>query len=1064
MPQVKYENSGQFVNDKIDYPFNIVDKDGKLVTDFWNVITNITDELKEDHEQPIRYLWIDAGNYCQTEIFLKKIVDSKNKEFPTLYLHWIDFVGKTRSVYQQLCNEKIKNTYFVNIKLLKVCIIDHAECIGQKEQFLDLCKRFSVSKNKFLFIFVAKKDTPSMSYWHEILKSAASESSDHCLGITRSESNYYVVRPYTKAQCKKILSNAIKNDDIKRHTISLLDTLGDELRRPYYFDFLITELNKYHDISEMPTQLNDSNLIFKIFENSLDGVIRHFYKSESLNDYLNNYYVSHFVDTYNYGSQSRIPFDNYACAYGIICCSCKGENHYGEVLNTQFTYINKKSPNFYNQIEEINRRVIVLQISEKKKEINDKFVLKDYLVSMINYSINGALICASLLNSCYSHIDVESRKDIYKSLVERYKKPVESNLDIRMHYLLGIEIGKLLPKFDNNSIANIFGYLFERVCDDYIEPKCNSSGISVIPVTNYEFMKFVADNGYKKHYRLSTTKSLNEIAASYYEEIFDFIIDSLSDSSKKDSKHLARLLKGYDWNQYKQIAYLFSRKQCIDNNEIYKAISINYPEQIQYPAKWADVSNGDITRPFCNPLQPVVCVNLFEARAYAQWLESKINKTVRVLTYNPDYLSIIGRVNSKGEENSRQDFISHIKKQRNYINSIENSNLFYGKDDIAVKEPSPVAMPNLFISGLYDVVGNVFETQDTPFTYQYRKNWRLTASGMVSDELVEYNCAGGGLQRTEANWPPEYMGQVPAFLRNQDIGFRIVVSDTKSTEEQTDISNDTLENIHYSESKLELYTTKKSNNSAELLSKMSIRYADKKGIFANNFTRSSTYFHQEKSAIVFTPNKRVNDNCYKEAILLIYKNKEFYAYHLIGLSHIKNNNVNTNNESLVIAREPLIPKSLALKKRSQSKANADWLDVVKISGKKYIETYTAYPINISNGYFKIANRSVRNHIVDGIEKKRASALIGLYQIYFKPRYNDYKKDFYDSFKDKLGTEFFLPDWIDIVDFIHHIASSLSDTTSLDVDTVMAAITTIDTVDLHEQINTKILNRKKKGID
>ena len=188
--------------------------------------------------------------------------------------------------------------------------------------------------------------------------------------------------------------------------------------------------------------------------------------------------------------------------------------------------------------------------------------------------------------------------------------------------------------------------------------------------------------------------SLNRIATEYYKEIFDFVIGALQDRKSKDCNCLARLLKGYDWEHYKQIAYLLSRKDDINSEAIYGAIDTNYPNKVSYPAKWSDCQNADMSRPFCNPLQPVVCINIFEARAYAKWLSAKINKKVRILNYDPDYLSVIGKDEDTSAESLRQLFILHIENHRDFINTAENNDLFYNKNDIKIKEPSPVGMPN----------------------------------------------------------------------------------------------------------------------------------------------------------------------------------------------------------------------------------------------------------------------------------------------------------------------------------------------------------------------------------
>ena len=1050
----KYENTGKFVIESVDYPFNIVDKNNIFIMDFWIEINKLIHQINNENLSKIRFIWIDAGCYCQTEIFLRKILSKNKNRYPVLYLHWLDFANSNRSVYHQLSQEQIDNEYFINDSdKLKICVIDHAETIDQMDEYLELCRK--LYDNKCIFIFVFKTDTPALSYWESIVK-AASASDDACyLGILRSEENYFMVKPYSDSQCKDIISRVIAKEDIKCKAISMIDTIGDELRRPYYFDFLINELNNYEDISQMPEKLDDTDLIFKIFNNSLEGIIAHLKGYMTLKEYLDGYYDSFFVKNFTYGEHSRIPFDNYVWAYGIM--HCIGKDRYEDVISTQFSYTNTVGNiDFKTQLEEINARIVSLFYSEKKWTINNNFLLKEYFMQMIMHSLDGSRITAFVINKFFDKIDLEICISVFKALGERYNKTLKSKEDIHVHYMLGMEIGMLLPKLDNDSISEGLEYLFECVNDDYVEPKCNDNGISVIPVTNFEFEKFVSNKGYD-FYSLDSDKALYEIATEYYKEIFDFIIGALSGSKRKDSNCLARLLRGYGWEHYKQIAYLLSRKEDINNAAIYKAIGINYPEKLSYPAKWVDSINSDVSRPFCNPLQPVVCINLFEARAYAKWLSSKICKPVRILNYDPDYLSVIGNDEEDVTETLRHSFLSHIENKRDFINSAENNTLFYCKNDIKVKEPSPVAMPNSKFLELYDFIGNIFEMQDTPFIYNYAKNSEEIRKELkkIKEAFIDYNCPGGGLQRTAANWPPEYMGQVPAFLRNQDLGFRIVIGghNVGSREHKSK----KLEYTNYSESIVETYNCIDEDN-LSILSHIHLDYTELNNEFERNFLRSPIFCNSQKSAMVYTQ-KNIDEDVCKESILLVQEEDSIFAYHLISIASIFDNKKRNKSDLEMIVRKSIVPKDLVARKKLQNRSYSEWINMVEIINDGIVDIYIAYPINILNGYFKISNRKVRYTIRDGQEYKKHSVLSGSYLICFNSESQKYKREYYDSFKEKLGVDFFLPDWIDIVDFINNICINMSITNTLDIETVMAAITTIDTADLHEQINKKILNKK-----
>lgn len=1052
----KYENSGIFVNKFVDYPFNITNVNGIIINNFWNEINKNIMQINDENMSKIRYIWIDAGNYCQTEIFLKELLLPNKDKYPILYLHWIDFINKDKSIYHQLSQEQIDGQYFINnADLTKICVIDHAEIINQIDQYFELCRK--LHDNKCIFIFVCKKDIPEPSFWKEIVKKASRESNDdnNCyLGILRSEDNYFVVRPYTTLQCENIFRSAILKSDIKEKAILIANTLEEELRRPYYFDFLISELNSYKSPLQMPDKLDDSELILKIFDKALDGIVAHLRGHTTLQDFLDGYYNSSFVKTYDYGEHSRVPFDNYAWAYGIIYCSLNDK--YGDVISTQFNYSNtENNMDFKRQLQEINERVVQIFYSEKKNKINKSFSLKDYFIKLTEFNLDASRICAFLLNKCFDKIDTETCQIVFKFLGKRYKKTLDSKKDICAFFSLGMEIGMLLPKMSDDCIGEALDYLFCSVNKEYVEPRCNNGGISVIPVTNFEFRKFVENEGYSSFYLLSSDEPLNNIATDYYKEIFDFIINALSGKNRMDSNCLARLLKGYGWDHYKQVAYLFSKKEDIDSTAIYQAIGVNYPYEISHPAKWSDVSNSNVSRPFCNPLQPVVCVNLLEARAYSNWLSSKIHKPVRILNYDPDYLSIIGDCD---DDVQRKSFISHIEKQHDFINSIENESLFYGMNDIKVKEPFPVAMPNSRFLELYDFVGNVFETQDTPFTYNYAKNNEIVKKNLrkIKDVFVDYNCPGGGLQRTEANWPPEYMGQVPAFLRNQDIGFRIVIGAQNVGSRQHKIRR--LGHICYLKSTVETFSnTNADNDNSSLFEHIHIDYIDDKD-FEENFIRSKIFFNNEKS-VVFYSLKNADDRAYAESILFIQNKHSIFAYHLINISSICDTEICHETSLKIFSRKPIISNDLSIRKKMQNYMFSDWIDMIELSEDGYVYNYIAFPINIVNGFFQITNRRIRYDIRDGQEIRRSSALDNSYMICFNINSDsqNYKKSYFESFKDKLGANSFLPDWINIVDFIKSINIPISN--ELDIETVMAAISTIDTADLHEQINMKRLKKR-----
>jgi formylglycine-generating enzyme required for sulfatase activity len=1048
---IKYEISDKFENADITYPFNIIDKDDQFINDFWNEIEKVKNQIANEKNNKVRFIWIAAEGYCQTEVFLKKILQEK-ADFPVLYLHWLDYISSGDTVFSKLQQEEMgEGEFFIDKPIIKICVIDHAEAIGQKEQYFTLCRKFN--NNPCIFIFLYKKAGNGIQYWRNLLAEAKSESDENLAGIIRSEKIFFKVVPYSNKIIQEIISNTINCEEVKNASLAIINTLNIELHKPYYFDLLIKKLRQYNNATEMPESFNDMPLLDGLYRDAIDGIIKHLTGSNTLSAYIESYYESGFVKDYPLDDQKRVPRDCYALAYGIIIYATGDHAYYKEAIDIQFSNYDNNIGAFELTVD-INCNIV--RIIKNSSMLNNKFILKDYFLQLASGDLHGTHICATVFNKCFEEIEESIRNDIFISISEQYGKAFSDKNEIRMRFLLGMEIGKLLPKMNSGSIGHGLKFLFSDVKNDYVLPKCNDNGIAIIPVTNFEYIKFVSDNGYKNYYRWPSRKRLDEIAVKYYKEIFEFIISTISENNRKNSSYLAMLLKGYDWLHYKQIAYLFSKKDYVTNEKIYDEIKIYYPESLSFPAKW-DNSQLDDSQPFCNALQPVVCVNLLEARAYVKWLSEKINKSVRILAYDPDYLSVIGLLNGNSCDELRANFLLYIKTQHEFFNSVENSVYFYGSDDIEIKEPAPVAVANSKFCGLYDFIGNVFETQDTQFTYFYEKiaEERIQQLKAKDSVLTDYNCAGGGLQRTAANWPPEYMGQVPAFLRNQDIGFRIVVgSESVSQKKRQSLEPSPIE---YSESKIYEFDII-SNSNRELLDRIVIEYVNSNRKFDDDFFRSSMYIYNEKRAIFFSQ-KNEEDSFYKESIMLVSDEHNIFAYHLTGVSSAKSQSA-INEKIRICFRKPKHSEDIVMRKKHKNQHYADWIDIIEIISNDTVDSYLAYPVNISNGFFKIAPRKVRRIVIDGIERKRLSTLINSYKIKFCEDTSDFKNAYFDKLKTKISVNFFLPDWIDIVDYIKHIADSMCESSEFDIKTIMAVISTIDTADLHECINKELLKKEE----
>lgn len=1056
---ILYNISDKFCNDDIvNYPFNIMNKHGEPIRDFWKVINTVVNHIVDDDTSKVRFIWIEAESYCQTEVFLKRILELHHEDYPTLYLHWIDFANQGISISTKVNQVMIDHVYFSNIPTLKICVIDHAETIGQISQFTELCDRFS--NNPCIFIFLSKKGSDAdANYWSDLVRNSQNVTTQN-LGIIRSESNYFVVKPYSIEICKELLNKAIRNDEIKRRILEIAErTLNYEMCRPYYFDLLISVLRQCITKEDVPTAFNDTLLLENIYSTAISGIIGHLKGESTLEAYIIGYYNSDFVKKSGLDEQKRLPIDNYAWAYGIISHTpnIAKREYYKDSINLIFE---KRGNNFeqssFDQLKDINAHLVKLSF-DGSNTVNPSFNLKEYFIELVQNSLYGALICSAVMNDCFYQIEESARQRLFIVLAQNYLKKLGDKDKIRIHVLLGQELGKLLPKLPNQTIVDGMGYFFCQVTNDYIMPVCNQNGISVIPVTNFEFEKFVKDGGYYNYYKKEFSGPLNKIAVAYYKEIFDFIVLALSGQDGEDCSCLATLLKGYDWLQYKQIAYLFTHGSDTAFNTIYESIQSNlYPTLLEYPAKWTDKKNSHPARPFCNPLQPVTCINLFEARAYVKWLSKKIGQPVRILKFDPDYLSIVGSTESPESRKHREKFLTYIQEASFFINSAEHSKYFYGRDDIEVKEISPVAIPDTKFDGLYDFVGNVFEMQDSRYNYCYAEE-DISSQSIGEFEkrdtaIVDYNCPGGGFQRNKANWPPEYMGQVPAFLRNQDIGFRIVINGKNGGDRTINKLPPTLSK--YSEKVEEVFQIPEITNwSSRLLDSITITSENKE------LNKGLTYSYEDKSVTLYSIK---SDNEGLEYIMLLAEREYIYAYHLRCITSICSEKI--DNEISIITSHAIPPESLANRKKCSNKNMANWIDLLQVVGDHLAAYFEAYSLDICNGYFSVPPIDLHPNIVNKRENKKESALNGRYKISYSESASDFRLEFFHSLKSKLGANYFLPDWVNIVDFIEFLTTLIDRNARLDIETIFTAITTIDTADLHEQINKKKLRSMEERVE
>ena len=979
---IKYDISENFLTPDVCYPFNIFDVDDNRIQDFWEVIESTARFIANDKTNKVRFIWIEAEGYCQTEVFLKRILIKHSDVYPVLYLHWIDYVESCSKEDSNPLSTEIKKIvvnqqYFSDVSGTKICVIDHAEEITKLEHLTNLCETFKNSS--FIFIFISKRGNENeIDYWNRILLCASNDNDDDKnTGIIRSKDNFFRVKRYSIDDCKQIIQNThIFDEKKKKKCCSIVDELNVDLRRAYYFDLFLTYILKISKKSEDLVSLNHTALLESIYLSAIQGVVRHLRGHSTLEEYIRGYYASDFVKNNQLDFQRRVPIDSYAWAYGIVEYAPKRniESYYREAITYLIDSCGKTIESF-NQIFDIISHVVNFCKEKNSIKKNKYFSLTDCLIKFSNTSCQGALVVTTVLNRMLNKFDREALLNIFYSICEMYLRPLSDEEQIYLTVSLGYEIGKLIPHLPNEAIEKGLGCFFKTVKDDYVCPACNSNGISAVSVTNYEFAKFVMDGGYHKYYEKIANFSLKEVAAKYYQEIIDFIFSAMSGDNVSDSQSLMKLLKGYDWFQLRKLAILFSNRQVITADKIKALIQDNnYPHPLCYPAKWGDSSNSNPEKPFCNPLEPVVCVNYFEAIAYAQWLSDKIGKPVRLVKYDPDYISLIG---SDKNPQQRSAFLNHVKQNQNYINTVENGKWCYGDDNIAVREPTPMSLANSYFGGIYDFLGNVFETQETMYQYNYDvKVSEETLNFFESKEscLIDYNCPCGGLQRTKANLPPVYMGQVPAFLRNQDIGFRIVIDGKDEIGDP--YKKKRKEEMTYGESvKCLLSTTHKQNDFPNLLYGMSIIYNDE----VNRTLYKAYDFYDETYRAALYSNDNSSDDTY-EYIMLLQNNNDIFAYRLSRISRITENH--NSKELFISMKYPIVSPDFIQRKRYSNKSLAGWIDFLQLYSEKSVETFLAYPLNISSSYFVIDKCMIRRNVIDGVEIEDVSSLVGSYKLSF----------------------------------------------------------------------------------
>ncbi len=183
-----------------------------------------------------------------------------------------------------------------------------------------------------------------------------------------------------------------------------------------------------------------------------------------------------------------------------------------------------------------------------------------------------------------------------------------------------------------------------------------------------------------------------------------------------------------------------------------------------------------------------------------------------------------------------------------------------------------------------------------------------------------------------------------------------------------------------------------------------------------------------------------------EKLMLLSVDYEIYAYRLIPIAFLRDKT--TDRESIeIIMRKPQFNLNFLSRKRLSNEARAYEVDLVQEIAMNQKTTYRPYPVDISCGKViienkgrRIDNQNVSNHIDKFTNTYSIDIIDDLY-----------KSQIFEKIKWLLSGEFFLPDWINLFEFINLSDAKTYKNTRLDCNATMVVLSTIDTVDLHSFI-------------
>ena len=1058
----------------VDFPLNMHTDNNSSVADFSVVIDNKFKVIRDTNGSgpQYRFIWIDAIKYCGIKYAIYKCLDKISQQ------------GNIATYYFSLKSYEQNDLWRINGYEIqddegphditagpdaKVFLFDYAENISEPSDIKNFSYAIRNVKNA-IFIFVARRSTLESNFWQEVVNGVFRGGEDPLDAIIKGVR--FRVDGFTNEQLMSIIqeieSLSLEKKQVFLQRITDLDS-DDHLRRAYFLDRFIKYI--LDENNPIPENFESFNLLLAIYESKLLEFYDNAISSDSQNpqDYSPYQIFKNYLAACNKDitSINDTPLKQFVWAYGIA--KLISENRCDD-LKPLFELIFKEFRTGEDDEQSVFEEVFEL-IFPNKNAI-------EFLLELTNYKTWGAVYSLGIIYKFLTDIRKKGQDvngifvqacKIYASDIGmcpncenciRGEEACSCQGEIKPRYALGRAIGVLLPNIDGAIIKEGLSHIFKEIKDDYILPQVDCySGISVCPITNFEYKKFVDDGGYDNDtLQMPDIDEVRKVYYKLYEKLIGILITASETNDQLLRSKVATALRGSTWRHYKHLSYILKAMSVTDEKgeilALKRVLEEYYGETISAPVKWKNPYR--VMENFCNPLQPVVGISLFEAKAYTEWLSQKSGKPVRLVKFNPDYLKVVGddSVNATSDLRVIREKFARFKSSEllKLINIREHTKCYYGPIDQGEQGPAPVGLlPQYKCSeSILDFLGNIYEMQSTLFDEED------VSDPNIPDWQKVYNCSGGGWQHSGDHLPTDYMGQFTALTRNQDIGFRVVIGDYNDEFEYCgrsvknapteDFFNPGVQGIVFQKPQyIEYVDTSNSFEGPVDLDKFTVKlHADGNIVLLGSKTFKTNGV--SKNSIKIFSNQGF-ENFPEEAILLCANEFDVFAYHIQKVvSTETSESITTNDHIGITFKHPMLPQKNNERKNWSNRERAAKIEMIEIVMGQARAYYFAVAVDIVCGRFVI-DSTVNNEFVTSRD------LFGLWEIVCD---SDYElKLINETIIHKINADFFMPDWMDFFRLIELSSSESGDgEDKIDNDTTMSVLSTIDTADLHKLIDTK----------